>query len=94
MTVSELAYLCLFLYIRLTVFIQIVVISIFSFYSTLLMTEELMLCREIQSWIHSRSSRNSGYRMWRKEHRHRMVGNGDKTDSGHPTVVRNTLVIA
>lgn len=93
MTVSKLIYLSLFQYVRLPVFVQIVAVSMFSFYSKLLMAEVLMLCREMQSWTHSRSSRNWGYTMWRKTHTHRMMGNRDKVDTGHPTVVRNILMI-
>lgn len=66
----------------------------FSFYSKLLMTEILMLCREILLWTHSRSPRNTGYALWRRDHKHRMMGNRGKFDTGNPTVVRNILMTA
>lgn len=93
MTVSELVYLCLFLHVRLTVFVQIVAGSMFYFYSKLLMAEVLMLCRGIQYWTHRRSPRNWGYTMQRKKQRHRMMGDRNKVDTGPPMVLRNTSMI-
>lgn len=88
---SELIYLCLFLYVRLTGFVQIAVVSSYSFYNEVFITDVVMSCREMQSWSDSRSPENWEHRMWRKEHRHRMIGDRAQADTGDPMALRNTL---
>lgn len=93
MAVSELVYLCLFLYVRLIFFVQIVVVSSFSFYNEVFMTDAVMLCREIQSWPDSGSTENWGHRIWKKEHRHRMIGDRAQAVTGDHMALRNTPMV-